>query len=300
MGVSFYKIKKWYKMLAGKSIFHVDQGIGTCYSKTSIEGYYNDLTEKVTKDNPDILIPKYHVDTGEEVYFSIGIFQYGLAAYDLFLKTKEDVYKKKVLACANWALDNQQPNGSWETFPFEFPEHPYSSMAQGEGCSLLLRAMNIENTAKYYEAAKKAVDFMLIDLSEGGTTDYVDDDVLLYEYTEEPIILNGWIFSYWGLRDFSIASGDEELQKMARKCAKTIAKFLPNFDTGYWSKYDLTKRTASPFYHRLHIAQLEAMYDLTGDEQFKKYALRWQKYLNNPFYKTMAFVKKAFEKVFER
>ena len=49
MGISIYKIKKWYKMMTGKSISHVNQGVGTCYSKTEIAGYYNDLTEKVTK-----------------------------------------------------------------------------------------------------------------------------------------------------------------------------------------------------------------------------------------------------------
>ena len=86
MSISIYKIKKWYKMMTGKSIYHVNQGVGTCYSKTEIAGYYNDLTEKVTKDDPNILVPKYHVDTGEEIYFSIGIFQYGLAAYDLFFE----------------------------------------------------------------------------------------------------------------------------------------------------------------------------------------------------------------------
>ena len=73
-----------------------------------VAGYYNDLTEKVTKDDPDILVPKYYVDTGEKVYFSIGIFQYGLAAYDLYLKTSEAAYEKKFISCAEWALDNQQ------------------------------------------------------------------------------------------------------------------------------------------------------------------------------------------------
>lgn len=33
--------------MTGKSISHVNQGVETCYSKTEIAGYYNDLTEKV-------------------------------------------------------------------------------------------------------------------------------------------------------------------------------------------------------------------------------------------------------------
>ena len=74
MSISVYKIKKWYKMMTGKSIYHVNQGMGTCYSKDEVEGYYNDLTEKVTRDSQDILVPQYYVDTGEKVFFSIGIF----------------------------------------------------------------------------------------------------------------------------------------------------------------------------------------------------------------------------------
>ena len=128
MGISLYKIKKWYKMMTGKSISHVNQGIGTCYSRTEVMGYYNDLTEKVTKDDPDILVPQYHVDTGEKMYFSIGVFQYGIAAYDLYLTTKCEVYKNKLIACANWAVDNQQEDGGWVTFAYKNPDAPYSSM----------------------------------------------------------------------------------------------------------------------------------------------------------------------------
>ena len=108
MSISIYKIKKWYKMMTGKSISHVNQGVGTCYSKTEVAGYYNDLTEKITRDDPNMLVPKYYVDTGEEIYFSIGVFQYDLAAYDLFLTTHDEIYKNKVIACADWAIENQQ------------------------------------------------------------------------------------------------------------------------------------------------------------------------------------------------
>ena len=300
MSISIYKIKKWYKMLSGKSIFHVNQGAGTCYSKTEVAGYYNDLTDKVTKDDPDILVPKYYVDSGEELYFSIGVFQYGLAAYDLFLKTGDRCYKKKVLACAKWALENQQENGGWVTFAFENPENPYSSMAQGEGCSLLLRAMNMTNDDIYRKAAQKAIEFMLLPLSDGGTAEYAGEDVFLYEFNTQPLVLNGWIFSYWGLRDYAIVSRNEEVKRIADATAKSISKLLPEYDLGYWSRYDLTKRISSPFYHKLHIAQLQVMYDLTGDVIYKQYAQKWMKCERNLVKKSRAFCKKVVQKIFEK
>lgn len=299
MSVSLYKIKKWYKMLTGKSISHVNQGEGTLWSKTDVAGYYNDLTEKVTKDNPDITVPKYHVDTGEEIYFSIGIFQYGLASYDLFLKTGEETYKNKLIACANWAVENQQDDGSWVTFAYENPEHPYSSMAQGEGISMLIRAHIITHDQKYIDAVYKAKDFMLKPIPDGGATDYFGDDVYLYECTHDPLILNGWIFSLWGLYDYSKYINDNEVKEVLNRTLNTLKKKLPDFDIKYWSKYEDGKRICSPFYHKLHIAQLRVMYSLFGDEIYKEYADKWEAYQNSFWKPKIAFVKKALQKVFE-
>ena len=227
MGVSLYKIKKWYKMLTGKSISHVNQGPGTCYSKTEVAGYYNDLTEKVTKDAPDILVPKYYVDTGDEIYFSIGIFQYGLAAYDLFLKTKDEVYKKKLIACADWAVENQQEDGGWVTFAYNHPEAPYSSMAQGEGISMLIRAHLVTQNECYFSAVHKAKDFMLKPISEGGTTEYDHENVIFYESTVIPAVLNGWIFSLWGLYDYCKYTNDEKAWAVLNSTLETLKQKLP-------------------------------------------------------------------------
>lgn len=299
MGISIYKIKKWYKMMTGKSIFHVNQGVGTCYSKTEIAGYYNDLTEKVTKDDPNILVPKYHVDTGEEIYFSIGIFQYGLAAYDLFLKTHDEIYKNKLLACANWAVENQQKDGGWVTFAYNKPEAPYSSMAQGEGISMLVRAAIVTGDKRFADAAAKAKEFMLKPISEGGTTEYNGENVIFYEETDNPVILNGWIFSLWGLYDYCKYFGDEEAAIILQKTLDTLKRKLPDFDTKYWSKYDNGKRICSPFYHKLHISQLITMHDLFGDPIYKEFAGKWEKYQDSFWNPKRAFIKKAMQKVFE-
>ena len=76
-----------------------------------------------------------------------------------------------------------------------------------------------------------------------------------------------------------------------------IAKWLPKYDCGYWSMYHDLGMIASPFYHKLHIAQLRVMYKLTGDERFAKYADKFEKYQNNWVYRKIAFCRKAFQKV---
>lgn len=300
MGISIYKLRKWTKMLTGNSISHVNQGIGKVFSINNVEGYYNDLTEKVTKrEELGDQVPISSVDTGETLYFSIEIFQYGLGAYDLYLLTKEGSYLQKVKAAAEWGVNNQQEDGGWVTFSYENPAHPYSSMAQGEGISLLIRSYLAFDDERYITAAKKALDFMLKPLKEGGTTKYVEEDVYFYECTEDPLILNGWIFSLWGVMDYCKVFHEAGTCDLLNRTLKTLEKCLPKFDLGYWSKYEDGKRICSPFYHKLHIAQLDAMYELTGRELYKEYAAKWDEKQKKRFNTIRAFTVKAVQKVFE-
>ena len=299
MSVSIYKIKKWAKMLSGKSSMHVNQDEGKCYSREKILGYYNNLTEKISRFGNGEIIPKSVVDTGEEVYFSIAIFQYGLAAYDLYLLNEDDSMLEIVKGCADWAIENQQEDGRWVTFAFEDMSSPYSSMAQGEAMSLLIRAYRQFGKSEYKDAAKQAMAFMLIPIEEGGTAMYDGSDLYLYEYTAQPCILNGWIFSAWGLFDYAKAFNDEQAFEKWNHTVRTMAKSLPRFDNGYWSKYNMDKVITSPFYHKLHIAQLHVMYDLTGVDAFKKYAEQFSKYQDSAFCRSRAFLYKVWQKIVE-
>lgn len=301
MGLSIYKIKKWTNMLLGNSVHHVNQGEGKCYSKEELKGYYNDLTEKVTRFGlASNDVPLTPVDTGENIYFSIAIFQYGLGSYDLYLENNEKDKLEKAVSCANWAVDNQENDGSWITFAYENKDHPYSSMAQGEGVSLLIRLYDVTREEKYLISARKAIEFMLLPIESGGTTKYEGDDVFLYECTHDPLILNGWIFSLWGLYDYCKYIQDENIKFVLDKTLLSFKKRLQDFDIGYWSNYEEGgKRICSSFYHKLHIAQLRVMYDLFGDEIYKDYADKWEKYLKNFWNPKRAFLKKAIQKILE-
>ncbi len=303
MALSFYNIKKWSKMLIGKSLFHVNQDLGKNFSATEIRGYYNNLKEKVTKQ-PELLntekMPMVLEDNGEYVLFPVAIFQYGLGAYDLYIETKETVYFDKFRQCCTWALNNQLENGAWDNFSSFFPDYPYGAMCQGEGASLLIRGFKEMEDEKYKLAAQKAIDFMLLPLDKSGTTNYLGDDVLLMEFVQKPAVLNGWIFAWWGLYDLVLLLGDQgTYQTILENSCNSIVKYLPRFSNRFWSIYDLKGNITSPFYHRLHIAQMEAMYILTKKDEFKQYAERWRKQLKNPIYKGVAFIIKALQKIKE-
>lgn len=299
-----YQIKRWHKMLTGKSVWHVNQDLGKCFSKEQIKGYYNNMTEKVTMmpellDNEDL--PKLYLEDGNYTFFPVAIFQYGLGAYDMYLLTKEKKFLKKFKQCADWAVKHQDQMGRWNNFSHYCPKTPFGAMAQGEGASLLVRAYEYTQNTKFLNAAKKAVDYMLQPLDKGGTTKYEDADVLLMEYTFKGVVLNGFIFAWWGLYDYVIETSDNGKYKDAMdKSLYSLINLLPQFKCSYWSMYSLDGLIASPFYHNLHIAQMQAMYQLTNFEIFDNYAKCWQRQQKNIVCKAIAFTKKAMQKLLEK
>lgn len=259
------RVLTWIKMILGLSIKHVNQGVGRCYSHDDIKGYYNDLTLKILKlckKNRNIL-PKLILDNGSSVEFPIQIFQHGLAAYDLYLLTKEKNYYETFMKSVNWAVDKQNPNGSWNNFGYIYPNSPYSSMAQGEATSLLVRAFIETHDVTFRNAADKAISFMLLSIDKGGTTSYIKDDVFLHEFTHKSVVLNGWLFSIFGLLDYYKLTKSTDIKAVLDNTVNTLSKNLHHFVINDWSYYNLDRSIiASRFYHNLHKALLFVYADI--------------------------------------
>lgn len=300
MGISTYNIKRWAKMLTGKSIYHVDQGLGQVIDAG---GYYNDLTQKVLMGDANLDeegIPFLEHSDGSHVKMPTMIFQYGLGAYDLWLIKQEEKYQEIVRNCADWACVNIQENGAWNNFFYIYPDNPYCAMTQGEGISLLVRAYDLFHSEKYLLCAQKAVRFLLLDSKDGGVAKYEGSDLILLEYTHLPVVLNGWIFALWGLYDYNRFFNDFIVKKAYDDSLRTLIGMLPMFSLSYWSKYDLKGMIASPFYHHLHIAQMKAMVKVSQHDVFGEYATKWEAEEKNLVNKSMAFMVKAVQKIVEK
>ena len=71
MALSVFVIKKWISILSGNSVFTVNQDEGKVYSKDEVKGYYNNLTEKITRFGlPGNEIPTRHVAAEMTIEFS--------------------------------------------------------------------------------------------------------------------------------------------------------------------------------------------------------------------------------------
>ena len=291
-------LKRWINMINGKSVFHMRQCEGKFYRKGEIAGYYSDLRHKVTGTLVDKNGVPYNVTSnGDNVYFPITIFQYGLGAYDMYLETRDNKYIEKFMNVVRWSLENQNADGSWRAFHWLMPDKPFSSMAQSEGVSLLCRAYTLCGDEQYIQSAKKAINFMLLPIENGGTAYYKGSYITFEESAKVLTVLNGMIFSIWGLYEICILTDDEKLKATLDISVKTVANLLARYDRGYWSNYDLNGHIASPFYHDLHIEQLKVMYKLFGIAEFKDFCEKWKKYQSSAVKPKMAFAVKAIQKL---
>lgn len=292
---------RWFQMLSGKSVFHKVQKSGLFWKKESIAGYYSDLRHKVTYNKKlDYKgVPLNVTSEGKNIYFPITIFQYGLGAYDLYLETKDVQYKEKFFNIVNWATENQQENGAWDAFGWCDEKHPFSSMAQAEGASLLCRAFVETKNDNYLKFAKKALEFMVLPVKEGGTAYYDSDGTLisLEEAVKMRTVMNGMIFSIWGIYDYLLCKSDNNFEEKLSQAVKSLSDMLPKFDRGYWSNYDLDGHIASPFYHLLHIEQLKVLAEMFPEYKFKKYKQVFEKYNNSWLNHKRAFVVKGIQKI---
>lgn len=286
-------IRKWYKMLLHKSNLYVNQPMGSFFEIDRINGYYNDLREKVKKEKVDFGQLPIDESTQQVSIFPIQIYQYGLGAFDCYLETKNKDYLKTFWACVKFAVENVNRNGG--IVCFSECKNPYSSMAQGEAASLFARAFILSDDNIYKQMANKCIEFM-----KKNTMTVRDYGPVLHEFAEQPIVLNGMIFSMFGVYDNYLLTKDVNDKKFWDDCVSSLLVLIDKFDVFGWSLYREDGRVASKFYMKVHIAQLQALYVITNKEKFNILAKKWQKRLKNPFFRAFFFLKKTIQKIKEK
>lgn len=279
------------------SFWHESPEVNERCQPKELGEYYMPFTAKADYrgdyDEAGIPLLNYHGELGRQ-YNPIAIAQYGLGNYNLFLRTGDRERRRKYLTVADWLVTHleQNPGGLWvwnHHFDWEYRTRLkapwYSALAQGQGISLLVRAHRETDHEDYLDAAKRAFATFLKNVDEGGVV-YIDENGCAWfeEYIVSPPthILNGFIWASWGVYDYFLATGDPRAQELFDQAVRTLIANLQRYDVGFWSLYEQSgtwlKMLASPFYHHLHIVQLEVLHRLTGEDVFKTCAAQWDSY----------------------
>ena len=229
--------------------------------------------------------------SGDPVYHPINIIQYALAHYHLWLDGVSESHDK-YMTCARWLEENAVPyaGGRFLAWPYPFPLKWYgvppgwiSGMAQCQAVSVLARAYQSSGSEKTEQVLHGAINCLRYDTNEGGVIARMPDrgpfieEVCHYPYLH---ILNGFLYSIFGLYEYLQLFRDEELAELLSACVTCVERSLPDYDTGWWSRYSTGMRwhLAKPSYHWTHVHQLRGLAGLFGNSVFNEYADRWERY----------------------
>ncbi|HYI11714.1 MAG TPA: D-glucuronyl C5-epimerase family protein [Thermoanaerobaculia bacterium] len=250
-------------------------------------------------------VPQLLVKT--KLYYNpLTIMQFVLTKYSQMAVKGEKTPPPELTA----AIDQLMRMQSKDTggFHYQFPKVYYvtkkempvgwvSGMTQGVSLSTFARLYHLTKDRRYIEAGNRALDFMLIPTTEGGTLSdlrYLHPSLSSYVTFEEYIAhpstytLNGFIYSTVGLYDWSKLPETGKHRAIAEKYYKesvrTIERILPYYDVGGFTAYDMahvTHNRAPHFglsYHRNHIELLTLLHTITGRRSFLDYARTWARY----------------------
>jgi D-glucuronyl C5-epimerase C-terminus len=229
-------------------------------------------------------------------YHPILIAQFALHRFDLWYATRNAAARRDFLAQATWLRDRQD-DGITGLYRFDFPWKKYgapagwcSAMAQGEAISVLLRAHSLDASSGYADAAERASQPFFVDIKDGGVVWRDGANLFLEEIANKhaPHVLNGCIFALWGIWELWKRTGDAELARIVEASVDTLRRWLPRFDTGWWTRYSLLLSAAGQphiatlKYHQFHIAQMHVLAQMFSEPRFEQAARRWTSYIEQP------------------
>ena len=243
---------------------------------------------------------RYFPGTNKLVYKYTTMCSYALGQSDYYLLTGDSGHLRKVLLVADYIVKSCIDVGDFVLLkePDCNGEHTgnISAMIQGEAMSVLCRASYFTGEEDYLSMAIKLIPPFEMAIEDGGVTGTISETGLPWyeEYVTAPLnhVLNGMIYSLWGLRDVHLLAGDNQANRLFNEGINYVRTTLPLFDSGYWSYYWVSEKgnnyTASMMYHNLHICQLKALYNQTSVKEFLAYADKFKEYTNRFFYRFKA------------
>ena len=277
--------------------------IGRSIEPAGIRGYYIDFR---SKNASAAWPPEWFPWPGFHRF--MGVAQWGLGAFERYLLGEGEAWLAASTAAARYVVEQQERSGSlrggWleprgHRHTFTTPAPWLSAMAQGQCASLLVRVGRETGDDELLESAASGLRPMVVQVDAGGVAARLDGGLFLEEYPTDPpsLVLNGAIFALWGAFDVARALGNDLGTRIFAEAGDTLAANLDRWDTGFWSRYDLYPHrlvnVASPFYHALHIEQLDAMNRIAPAPAYAALAARFRGQAASMPNRARALVQKA-------
>jgi hypothetical protein len=187
-----------------------------------------------------------------------------------------------------WLEQNMDKDGAiWHNFnivSYINVENPWvGGLAQGLTISALIKAYTLTDNKSYLTSAKQALNGLI------KHTLYCDDknNIWICEYPGIHSILNGFIYSLFGVIDINKYSPSNSSKDLIVECISTINNNLKQYDLGNWSRYDLIYRyPCDLFYNNVHALQMKALHSMFNDIMYLDYFYKWYHEKDSFYYRT--------------
>jgi heparosan-N-sulfate-glucuronate 5-epimerase len=269
----------------------LERQLGDYYQDFSGAIVMLEKTEFATLDSSGL--PRLTSSDGRRGPDAVTVAQYALANMTA-LRRGDAVREERARRLLDWLVNAQEPDGPWagcwlmhhDNRKYRWLRGPWTgTLASGNAISALLRGWELFGVEQYRNAAEGA--YAAVHRERRGLQLLTEDEAALWyeEYPADPPIhvLNGHVYTLFGIVDIARVSGDPQANERWRKAAATVLSSLDRFDLGYWSLYDLGHRepTSRHYHKNIHIPQLRILAALTGEHSFDAVADRWEAYLNS-------------------
>ncbi len=242
------------------------------------------------------------VKNGKPHYYPISIGQYALAVFNGFIHTDSEEKKNQFLRIADWFQKNKTVDETLGTFWFtDIPKPEYkvdkpwmSAFTQSRAISVMLRAWQLTGNEEYLQSATGAMAPFTISQKEGGVSAITKHGKFYEEYvaSEPTMVLDGHIFSLLGLYDYyrAVTEENDKTNNLLSKDlfdegVESLIKWLPEYDMGYWLRFNMCKMNHYPEvdpctigYLRLVVLQLKLLYKIIGIRELIDFADKFETY----------------------
>jgi len=225
------------------------------------------------------------------VYNPKVVAQQGIKNYDNYQLTGDPQALQNFISAADWLLAHSVSKGNYSVWEYDFRwksyggiEPPYASaLAQAEGAYVLAQAHNVTGDERYLAEAKRAFGAFMVDYEAGGVASDEGRDSLFLQLLAKPgfkktYVLNGHTNSLLFIWKYYEYTRDYRALIVFGKGVNWLTGNLYKYDAGDWSYYDQEGNRARDNYHQGHIAQLQKLYEITGEPVLKEYSDRFAAY----------------------
>jgi hypothetical protein len=255
-------------------------------------------------DEDGIPLIKSYIDVQDDDlhYYPITIGQVGLSVYQTYLASGNSVDKKRFLKFVDWFICNKKDDETGIFWLTHVPKPEYkvfspwkSAFTQSRAISILLRGYHLTKREDVLKIIYGALKVYEIPIQKKGISVIIDNEASFYEeYTasEPTMVLDGHIFSLFGLLDILKYKSHlpQEITSLSQlifsKGINGLKQKLPEFDLGFWLRFNLCKMEHYPAidpcttgYFKIVIEQLKVLEIFLADDSLKKYRLSFEKYL---------------------